>query len=687
MRTKFLLVTIIILSLIILINIEKGDKADGTQIKDGFQVESKSTTQSLSYEVELDRWNIFKDGTHPVETTKGINEALQWARRNNIKNFIVPEGKYLIKKGEPNDPTSRVNLVSDITFSMDERAVLQKESNGKEQYELLYIGPGIKNVTIKGGTLIGDLNSHDYSRKDSSYSGGTHEFGYGIFAEAAINLSIENVKVEQFTGDGILIGGKSKQVNVLFEEDFESGGIDEGGELISDPTKIRTKSMEKTSFNHEIFNTIQTIQFSRPQNLSKSTNFDIFFYKADGTFISKASDQEIDWSLSPVPKEATYFHAVFDARSYSGIRLEYWNKGISKNVTVKNSEISFNRRQGITVAGVENMKIINNKIHDIKGTAPQSGIDIEAGFFPNMDILIKDNKIYNNESYNVILYDGQNVRVEDNYLGPNLKKSSIGLAVSKPFRKEAEIFNNIFDGSKIAVADNVEFRGNKIIDSVASIGGPKVSIEDTEFIDSQLRLGSKEEFGIKISNITIQNNKKSTSGLVINNKPIHMSNVTIKGESTLRNITGNVAEGSVFDNLIVKEYNSIYGIDLPPGSYNNCFFESAETGSGMITLNDPGKYIFKNCTFNTNEIGLIVNNELADLLIENSTFNLKSAGEAITVKAASKVEINRNKFKAKKFPSVAISTREFKNIAIVKDNILYNIQLSLKEQDINENNR
>lgn len=63
------------------------------------------------------------------------------------------------------------------------------------------------------------------------------------------------------------------------------------------------------------------------------------------------------------------------------------------------------------------MKIENNDIHDIKGIAPQSGIDLEAGFYPNTNITINNNKIYNNERYNVILFDGEDVIVEGNYLG------------------------------------------------------------------------------------------------------------------------------------------------------------------------------------------------------------------------------------------------------------------------------
>lgn len=707
-------------------NNKKNDNVDKEIEPVSKPVDKQDEDTSTTYTLELERWNIYNDGTHPVETTKGLNDALQWANENGVTAFKVPKGTYLIKDGEPFDPGSRINMVSDMTFWMEEGAVLQKETNGKEQYELFYIGPGITNVTLKGGTYRGDADTHDYTGIGASYLKGTHEFGYGIISESSENLILDGVKTEKFTGDGIFIGGKPLQISILKEEDFEIGSIDKDGNLIKDSTKIRTKNIKKTSTTNEIFRTINTIQFSRPQNLSKKVRFDIFFYKENGTFIKSINNQEIDWSLTKVPDEASYYHAVFDTPKFKGIRLEYWNKGISKNVVIKNSESSFNRRQGITVAGVEKMQIINNVIHDIKGTAPQSGIDLEAGFYPNKNIVIKDNKIFNIASYNLILYDGQDVEVEGNYFGPNEDKSSIGLAVSEPFRSGALIKNNTFEGAKIAISDHVTFEGNIMKDSVASIGGPDVTINGMEFIDSQLRIGSKEPFGVKVNNVKLTNNKKTNSGLVINEQPIHIKNMTINGESTLRNLIGEVAEGSIFDNLKVINYNSIYGIELPRGTYNDCVFEAAFGGKGTIKINQSGKYVFNNCSFKTKERTLSIENEDSNVTINNSSFETLGNGETIYVQAGKKINIENNLIKALHLTSTEIGvikindyqsennhakvleslirgnkiTTDIAAIGIstiggaakdlpytIEDNTLYNAKLKLKASDLTSNNK
>ena len=155
-----------------------------------------------------------------------------------------------------------------------------------------------------------------------------------------------------------------------------------------------------------------------------------YFYKKDGTFISihdsQTSNTPVGWVLTPIPKDASFMHVVFDAPKVSkNIYLEFWMQGVSKKVTVKNSEFAFNRRQGITVGGAQDVLIENNKIHDMKGT-PQSGIDVEAGYLLNNQITVKDNHFYNNQAYDLILYDGRNAVVEGNHFA----SKSIGLAIS-----------------------------------------------------------------------------------------------------------------------------------------------------------------------------------------------------------------------------------------------------------------
>jgi hypothetical protein len=592
-------------------------------------------------------WGIYNDGTHPVETAKGFNDALKWAHENGKTVFKVPAGTYTIQKGNPVNPftpdrSARINMVSNMTFWLDDNSVIQKESNAHEGYDLMYIGPDAHNVTLKGGIYRGDRESHDYS------NGRTHEHGIGIVTAGTMNLTIDGVKAEQFTGDGLVIGGFSKQIHVLGEADFESGGVNDNGVLIADPTKIRTKN-SKTNFKDPIFQTQRTIYISNPQNIPKTVPFSLYFYQSDGTFVSSVKNEEINWSLIDIPADTGYFYAVFDTASFSKIRLEYWARSMTKNSVVKNSEFAFNRRQGITVGGADNVLITNNQIHDIQGTAPQSGIDLEGGVGengnPNTNIHIKDNRIYNNAAYNVVLYDGQDVVVEDNYLGPNSKKSSIGVAVSPPFRTGAVIKNNTFDGSKIAVENEAAFIGNQMNDSLASFVGPGVSIDGMTFTDSHLVINAAQPFGVTASNITIINNNKSTSGLIVNKQPVHLTDITIVGESLLRSLRGDALDGSIFDNLKITGYSKL-GLDFPRGTYNNCVIEAAAGGSGAPAISQPGKYEFNGCSFKNSGRGLVISNTEADVAIKNSSFEALGNETVLYVQKAKKISIQNNTINA-----------------------------------------
>ena len=65
---------------------------------------------------------------------------------------------------------------------------------------------------------------------------------------------------------------------------------------------------------------------------------------------------------------------------------------LSSEVRILGCDISNCRRQGISVIGAENSEIAYNRIYDIKGTAPQFGIDVE----PELDYIVDNLKVHHN---------------------------------------------------------------------------------------------------------------------------------------------------------------------------------------------------------------------------------------------------------------------------------------------------
>ncbi len=87
-----------------------------------------------------------------------------------------------------------------------------------------------------------------------------------------------------------------------------------------------------------------------------------------------------------------------------------------KDVTIRDSNLHHNRRQGVSIVGGERVHIADNEIHHIEGTAPQFGIDIESLAYISDSIVIERNSFHANKGGDYVNTDGTNVWFQDNVL-------------------------------------------------------------------------------------------------------------------------------------------------------------------------------------------------------------------------------------------------------------------------------
>lgn len=609
------------------------------------------------YTLELERWGVYNDGTHPLETTKGINEALKWAKEQGYTIFKVPAGTYVVAKGEtPNDPEARINMVSEMTFVLDDEAVLKKEANGFEAYQLMYLGRDVHDAVLRGGTYEGDRLEHDYSKKDHPNSPGTHESGIGIQLDGARNVTIDGVRTVRFTGDGITIGGSGVGIAGLYEGSFEMGAVDDQGNLINSNTQIRTK--EKLKLDHPIFETRRYITFWQPQKI-QGRMFDVYFYDGD-QFIQKAADQTFG-SLIALPEGTDSVIPVFGASSINGVFVSFWSNDVSRNITIRNSESAENRRQGITIGGGDSIVIDNNKLHDISGTGPGYGIDVEGmGFFPNSNITITNNHFYNNRG-DIVLADGKTARIEGNRL-----ESRIGFHGWEGF-DDVALIRNHFENTGLTMRGSGTARHNTIVKSGVVLMGTGITFEDAELTDASLRIDSFEPFGVQAARVTMHHNNLVGNALYLGTQPTKLTDVTIQGKTTLFTIVGPGSSESVYENLRVIDYNVLNGTNLPPGTYIGCYFESNTPESNGLTLNVAGVYVFDQCTFVANNKLMNYDHAQADITVRNSEFTLKGdVGylAAVTVYKAKRLHWEKNVFRAEGLTSSSKPLVRFGGFAV-----------------------
>lgn len=169
-------------------------------------------------EINNNYFNINSIGKQEENTTEGINNALKYCSRNNIKNIKFEKGEYLI-----NDS---INIPSNINVNLNSSNIVYK-TNNKTGYALLKI-INKENVVISNGKLIGDRDSHDY------IGNSTHEWGMGIIIQGSHNVKIENLSIYYMTGDGIYISkGNNNSNNINIKNSLIYGNRRQGISIIS----------------------------------------------------------------------------------------------------------------------------------------------------------------------------------------------------------------------------------------------------------------------------------------------------------------------------------------------------------------------------------------------------------------------------------------------------------------------
>lgn len=654
------------------------------------------------YDIELSRWGIYNDGTHPQENLKGLNDALTWASSNGYNKIHLKSGTYLVDIALPEcSGTKGINIPSNTEFVMDSGTILKAETNSSTAYHIIYI-ENKENIKITGGQIIGDKDTHFY---------------------------------------GITSG-------------FEQGSLDKEGNPIEDNSKIRSSLIDADAYPGTLGSSYGVIRAVATNNV-KTPKFDIFFYDSRNNFKGALYNQT--WGSVKYPTGVTKFRFVLSQNNIDNVKVTIKNgtyytyeggNGIqvvsSKNIVIKNLTISnmtgdaicvggryvdgsgykkhpvsydvivqdchlFNcRRQGVTIGGIVNMIVARCYIHDIKGTAPQFGIDIEGDIFKNENIIIKGNFFEDNGAGDIVNCDGKNVNVQNNLLtgtvglniGQNLTlKNNICLGtwimnISTLNCKDNTIENNVFVNGWIRpnVSLNTKIINNTMIEGKITFNGENILLKKNSIYTS-----GKTDIGIGIWN---------ASGIADNNKLI--------GPFSLRSMDGSMLPTNTFsfNNLNIKNYKYVC---LIPGSYTNCTFQSGSGTIGAYTsdvsLSTGGAYSLDNCKFigykrNAIEsscydnVSLKVTNCTFDALgssgalkfvkgksleFSNNTINITQANEymkAIDLLASCDSIFSNNIINMPKGNHVGISTASSSGTATIKNNKLNNCKLNTKPSDI-----
>ena len=163
------------------------------------------------YTIDNAAYGISSNGQNARTTTDGINAALNWASNNGYNKVRLSDGTYMIQCKWQNRyiaPTDGILVPSNMTFDLG-NAVLKIEPNSYVCYSIISVVDQ-SNVTITGGTLIGDRSTHTYSYSADS---GTHEWGFGVVVSASTNVVVSGITIRETTGDGVILTGSYRPIS------------------------------------------------------------------------------------------------------------------------------------------------------------------------------------------------------------------------------------------------------------------------------------------------------------------------------------------------------------------------------------------------------------------------------------------------------------------------------------------
>lgn len=473
------------------------------------------SSPALTYIIELGRWGIKNDNTDYLNTTKGIQNALNWAAANGYNHAFLQNGRYSI--GNPG-----IIMPSNMHFELAPECSLEMVTNSYSGYSIVSFKQ-VHNSKITGGTIKGDVETH------------------------------------------------------LFEiyTTFVRGGVNTDGSLNSNPNFIRTAPLDRRNPRNGILEAFRLWKPTGASTQLTATGYNFYQYKdtvSSGTFVNYRNngvfapqaptgrgwfstiDQAnqiiftIDITNTPMTDaEIAKLSAKLDTQGYThewgmGISIEAsryievanmeiydctgdgvytgWvysddpalytlDGNIGHHIYIHDCNIHNCRRQGVSLCGPNDIYLYNNEIHHIgyKGTTfssdnryfvpPSFGIDIESmvgesnmpykkekegidGLEVNYRITISNNYVHHNNRGHFVNPDGTHVTLENNIF----EGSNIGGVISYD-QLYISYVNNVFKDTELTVSGS-----NFVNGAVLSNSGLKLAdVRGAVINDVQIKNG------------------------------------------------------------------------------------------------------------------------------------------------------------------------------------------------------
>ena len=184
-----------------------GSIVNGTLNGNGTKLNSK-TDEVLSVKLKgtwcVDRINDLVFSKEYLTDTDIINN-LNAIQSDDIANEVTINRDYYIAIAK----SGGAGLLPSCHSTILLKGTISLEGNDYKTYQIIDIKKK-EDVTIKGGSIVGDVGKHTY------IDGTTSEWGMGVNIDESCNVSVVGVRITKCTGDGIYITGGNEQAICMY---------------------------------------------------------------------------------------------------------------------------------------------------------------------------------------------------------------------------------------------------------------------------------------------------------------------------------------------------------------------------------------------------------------------------------------------------------------------------------------
>lgn len=560
-----------------------------------------------SYTVDLEKFGIKNNGTNPVEASKGINKALQFAKEKGFKKVIMPFGDYVINEVNP------IIMVDNVVLDLN-GSTFRINENGLQGYTIVNF-TDCKNAKLINGTLLGDKDTHDYKTIS-----GSHEWCIGVAFNDSENCELNNVTVKNFPGYGISSSlGKNISDLGVTKSNLEIGSISEKGILTNTTSTIRTiKPMNISDVGNEFELGYNKGYMGYPFMGAKI--YDSYFYDKDMKFISATKDCR-QYKKVTIPKGAMYVNFVFHQSmvptkgdtDFDSATVFLTNYRSPYKVRITNCLIEGNKSLGMALCGGRDFTIENNTFKNNGGSAPGYAIDMEDGWEYMDKFLFKGNKFINNAG-DVVICAGDNISFEDNEF-----TSAVGVwSRATNYKFTNNKFTNINQGIDYQYSSDAVITGNTYTNSKLSISAKnnesKIKIENEKLINTSIN--------------TMSENAQIENSIITSD-----SNISVRLAGAYRNCKINSKQG---DYISAKLYNCEIK-DTNLNSQDNTLFDSCGFIHSSTYTTSPTKSIkVNNCKFTDSNFTINTWGSAVIIDIQNSEVNMLNGSNSFIEISAGK---------------------------------------------------